>query len=96
MSIYESLKADLDYLGLPRAAEVFGSLATEAKTEGWSHVEYLAKVMAEQSSATVNRRLAACATPASRRSARWRTSTSTSSHRRPQAGRRPGDVPVRH
>ena len=58
MSLYESLKADLDYLGLPRAAEVFGTLATEAKTEGWSHVEYLAKVMAEQSSATVNRRLA--------------------------------------
>jgi DNA replication protein DnaC len=58
MSLYESLKADLDYLGLPRAAEVFGTLATEAKAEGWSHVEYLAKVMAEQSSATVNRRLA--------------------------------------
>lgn len=58
MSLYESLKADLDYLALPRAAEVFGTLATEAKAEGWSHVEYLAKVMAEQASATVNRRLA--------------------------------------
>ena len=58
MSLYESLKADLDYLALPRAAEVFGPLATEAKEGGWSHVEYLAKVMAEQAGATVNRRLA--------------------------------------
>jgi len=31
MSVYESLKADLDYLLLPRAAEVFAPLATEAK-----------------------------------------------------------------
>lgn len=58
MSVYESLKADLDYLVLPRAAEVFAPLATEAKEGGWSHVEYLAKVMAEQAAATVNRRLA--------------------------------------
>lgn len=58
MSVYESLKADLDYLALPRAAEVFASLATEAKEGGWSQVEYLAKVMAEQAAATVNRRLA--------------------------------------
>ena len=58
MSLYESLKADLDYLALPRAAEVFAPLATEAKEGDWSHVEYLAKVMAEQAGATVNRRLA--------------------------------------
>ena len=58
MSVYESLKADLDYLLLPRAAEVFAPLATEAKEGRWSHVEYLAKVMAEQAAATVNRRLA--------------------------------------
>ncbi len=58
MSVYESLKADLDYLLLPRAAEVFASLATEAKEASWSHVEYLARVMAEQAAATVNRRLA--------------------------------------
>jgi DNA replication protein DnaC len=57
MSVYESLKADLDYLLLPRAAEVFAPLATEAKEAGWSHVEYLARVMAEQAAATVNRRL---------------------------------------
>ncbi len=56
---YEQLKADFDYLQWPRAAECFALLADEAKTAGWSHVEYLAKVVAEQSSATVNRRLAA-------------------------------------
>lgn len=58
-SIYEQLKRDLDYLGLPQAAECFAPLAEEAKSEGWSHVDYLAKVVAEQASATVNRRLAA-------------------------------------
>ena len=57
--VYEQLKADLDYLQWPRAAECFAALADEAKTGGWSHVEYLAKVVAEQASATVNRRLAA-------------------------------------
>ncbi len=58
-SPYESLKDDLGYLALGRAAECFASLAEQAKAEGWSHVEYLAKVMAEQSAATTNRRLAA-------------------------------------
>ncbi len=31
----------------------------EAKAEGWSHVEFLARVVAEQAAATTNRRLAA-------------------------------------
>jgi DNA replication protein DnaC len=57
--LYEQLKADLDYLQLPRAAECFATLADEAKEQGLSHVEYLAKVVAEQASATINRRLAA-------------------------------------
>ena len=56
---YESLKADLGYLQLGRAAECFATLATQAKTEGWSHVEFLARLVAEQSSTTRNRRLAA-------------------------------------
>lgn len=56
---YEQLKRDLDYLQWPRAAECFAILADEAKQEGWSHVEYLGKVVAEQTAATVNRRLAA-------------------------------------
>lgn len=57
--VYEQLKADLDYLQWPRAAECFTSLAEEATAQGWTHVEYLAKVVAEQAAATVNRRLAA-------------------------------------
>jgi DNA replication protein DnaC len=56
---YEQLKADLDYLAWPRAAECFATLAEEATDAGWSHVEYLAKVVAEQAAATQNRRLAA-------------------------------------
>jgi DNA replication protein DnaC len=57
--LYEQLKADLDYLQWPRAAECFATLADEAKAEAWSHVEYLGKVVAEQAAATQNRRLAA-------------------------------------
>ena len=56
---YEALKDDLGYLQLARAAECFATLAETAGTEGWSHVEYLARVMAEQVAATTNRRLAA-------------------------------------
>jgi DNA replication protein DnaC len=58
-SVYEQLKDDLGYLQLGRAAECFATLAEQAKTEGWSHVEYFARVVAEQASATTNRRLAA-------------------------------------
>ena len=57
--VYEQLKADLDYLQWPRAAECFPALADEAKEAGWTHVEYLGKVVAEQAAATQNRRLAA-------------------------------------
>lgn len=58
-SVYEQLKGDLDYLKLARAAECFATLAEEAVANTWSHVEYLARVMAEQAAATTNRRLAA-------------------------------------
>jgi DNA replication protein DnaC len=58
-SPYESLKADLDYLQLPRAAECFATFAETAKAEDWSHIEFLARVIAEQATATTNRRLAA-------------------------------------
>ena len=57
--VYEQLKADLDYLQWPRATECFAPLADEAKEAGWSHVEYLGRVAAEQAAATMNRRLAA-------------------------------------
>ena len=56
---YEQLKDDLGYLQLGRAAECFATLAEQAGREGWSHVEFLARVIAEQASATTNRRLAA-------------------------------------
>jgi DNA replication protein DnaC len=55
---YEQLKADLGYLGLGRAAECFAALADQAKAEDWGYVAYLARVVAEQASATTNRRLA--------------------------------------
>ncbi len=58
-SPYEQLKADLGYLQLGRAAECFATVAEQAKAEGWSHVEFLARVVAEQAAATTNRRLAA-------------------------------------
>jgi DNA replication protein DnaC len=58
-STYEQLKADLDYLGLARAAECFATLAEKASSEGLNHVEYLAQVIAEQTSSTKNRRMAA-------------------------------------
>jgi len=57
-SPYEQLKNDLGYLQLERAAECFATLAEEAKSNDWSHVEFLAKVIAEQASSTINRRLA--------------------------------------
>jgi DNA replication protein DnaC len=56
---YEQLKDDLGYLQLGRAAECFATLAEQASQNGWSHVEYLSRVIAEQTSATTNRRLAA-------------------------------------
>ena len=59
MSVYEQIKDDLGYLQLGRAAECFATLAEQAKTEDWSHVEFLARLIAEQAAATPNRRLAA-------------------------------------
>ncbi len=58
-SLYEQLKDDLGYLGLNRSAECFATLAEEAKAQEWSHIEFLARVVGEQASATVNRKLAA-------------------------------------
>jgi DNA replication protein DnaC len=57
--VYEQIKDDLGYLQLDRAAEVFAVLAEQARTDGLSHVEYLARLIGEQANATRNRRLAA-------------------------------------
>jgi DNA replication protein DnaC len=58
-SLYEQLKDDLGYLGMDRSAECFATLAEEAKAGEWSHIEFLARVIGEQTSSTVNRKLAA-------------------------------------
>src|ERR1035441_6461356 len=58
-SPYEQLKNDLGYLQLVAATECFATLSERAKKEDWSHVEYLAAVMAEQVASTTNRRLGA-------------------------------------
>lgn len=57
--LYEQVKDDLGYLQLGRAAECFATLADQARTDGWSHVEFLARLIAEQTDSTRNRRLAA-------------------------------------
>ena len=59
MSVYEQIKADLGYLKLDAAAGAFAMLAEQAKTEDWSHIEFLARLIAEQATADRDRRLAA-------------------------------------
>ncbi len=58
-SLYEQLKDDFGYLGLTRSAECFATLAEEAKQGEWSHIEFLARVIGEEATSTVNRKLAA-------------------------------------
>ena len=57
--LYEQIKADLGYLKLDAAGDVFATLAEQARTEDWSHIEYLARLVAEQATADRDRRLAA-------------------------------------
>jgi DNA replication protein DnaC len=57
--LYEQIKADLGYLKLDAAAGVFATLAERARTEDWTHIEFLAKLIAEQATADRNRRLTA-------------------------------------
>ena len=59
MSVYEQIKADLGYLNLDAAAGVFATLAEQARAEDWSHIEFLARLVAEQATADRDRRLAA-------------------------------------
>jgi DNA replication protein DnaC len=56
---YEQIKADLGYLHLDAAAASFALLAEQARVNEWSHVEFLARLVAEQATADRNRRLAA-------------------------------------
>lgn len=59
MSLYEQIKADLGYLHLDAAAASFAVLAEQARTNDWSHIDFLARLVAEQATADRDRRLAA-------------------------------------
>lgn len=59
MSLYEQIKSDLGYLKLDAAAGSFASLAEQARTEDWTHIDYLARLIAIQASADRDRRLTA-------------------------------------
>jgi DNA replication protein DnaC len=57
--LYEQIKADLGYLGLNAAASSFATLADQARVEQWTHVEFLARLIAEQATADRDRRSSA-------------------------------------
>ena len=57
--LYEQIKADLGYLRLDAAAGCFATLAEQARTEDWTHIEFLARLVAAQATADRDRRLAA-------------------------------------
>ncbi len=59
MSLYEQIKADLGYLKLDAAAGSFATLAEQARAEDWTHIDYLARLVAIQATADRDRRLAA-------------------------------------
>ena len=59
MSLYEQIKADLGYLNLTAAQTSFATLAEQAKLEDWTHIDFLARLVAEQATADRDRRLAA-------------------------------------
>ena len=87
--IYEQIKDDLGYLQMDRAGEVFAVLGEQARTEGWSHVEFLARLIAEQADATTQpathrtTQIRAVPVPQDHRRVRLRVPTD----RRPQARR---------
>ena len=58
-SLYEQIEADLGYLRLDAAAGCFATLAEQARTEDWTHIEFLAQLVAAQATADRDRRLAA-------------------------------------
>jgi len=57
--VYETIKTDLGYLKMHRTLEVFATVAEEARAEEWSHLEFLARLLAEETEATRARRLQA-------------------------------------
>jgi DNA replication protein DnaC len=59
MGLYEQIKADLGYLNLGAAQASFATLAEQARLEDWTHIDFLARLIAEQATADRDRRLAA-------------------------------------
>lgn len=57
--LYEQIKDDLGYLRLDAAAGCFAALAEQAHTQGWTHIEFLARLIDTQATADKDRRLAA-------------------------------------
>ena len=55
--IYEQLKDDLGCLQLPRAAETFATLAETARQQDWTHLQFLARLIGDQTNATRDRRM---------------------------------------
>ena len=58
-SLYEQIKSDLGYLKLDAAAGSFAALAEQARAQDWTHIEFLARLVAVQATADRDRRLAA-------------------------------------
>lgn len=58
-SLYEQIKSDLGYLKLDAAAGAFATLAEQARVEDWTHIDFLARLVAIQATADRDRRLAA-------------------------------------
>ena len=56
-ALVEGIKDDLGYLKLHRSAEVFAALADVAQRDDQTHLEFLAAVLAEEVTATRQRRL---------------------------------------
>jgi DNA replication protein DnaC len=56
-ALIEQIKGDFDYLKMYRSAEVFALLADAASRDDKSHLEFLAEVLAEEATATRQRRL---------------------------------------
>ena len=59
MSLYEQIKADLGYLNLTAAQASFATLAEQARLENWTHIDFLARLVAEHATADRDRRPAA-------------------------------------
>ena len=57
--LYEQIKADLGYLKLDATAGCFATLAEQMRAEDWTHIEFLARLVATQATADRDRRLAA-------------------------------------